>query len=264
VICELLAIPPDRRTTQIDRSDDLAHFFFANPPTMQQLSRASESTCAMTEWFRQLHAERQGGTGDDLVTLLARYIHASDEPISVDEVAAQCALLLAAGQETTRNLLGMSCRTLLQNPDALHALAADPALIPGAVEELLRFESPVQLVAREVTEPVTVGGQTIPAGRVVFLMLGSANRDPAVFPDPDRFDIHRANARQHLAFGSGRHFCIGAELARLEAAVALEVLVPVLLKLQLAGEPEWAPNLALRGIKKLPVAWATSPARGHA
>jgi cytochrome P450 len=168
---------------------------------------------------------------------------------------ATCILLLVAGHETTVNLIGNGTLALLRHPDELRRLRENPALIASAVQELLRYDGPVQRTARIPSAAVTIGGLTIEAGEMVMPFIGAADRDPAHFPDPDRLDIARSDNR-HIAFGLGIHFCLGAPLARLEGQIAINTLVQRLPKLALATDrPEFRQSLTLRGLKTLPVAF---------
>ena len=159
-------------------------------------------------------------------------------------------LLLVAGNETTTNLIGNTVHALLRHPEAAERVAADPALVPLAIEETLRWDAPIQLVFRTAKEGAEVAGTRIPAGAIVAVLIGSANRDERRFPDADRFDLDR-NPQGLLSFGFGKHFCLGASLARLEARVALEALAPRLPALQIAGTRELLDSFLVRGPKRL-------------
>lgn len=167
-------------------------------------------------------------------------------------------LLLVAGHETTVNLIANGVRALLDHPDQLALLRADPELIDGAVEEMLRYDGPVENATLRFTrEPVPVGSRVIPAGEAVLVALGSGDRDPDRYPDPDTFDIRR-DAQGHLAFGHGMHFCMGAPLARMEGRIAIRALLdrcPGLVRDPDGGEPDWLPGMLIRGVRSLPVSW---------
>ncbi len=164
-----------------------------------------------------------------------------------------CALLLVAGHETTTNLIGNGVLTLLRHPDELARLRADPGLIDSAVEEFQRYESPAGFIGRVALEDLELGDRVLPAGQLAMGMPGSANRDPAVFDDPDRFDIGRRDNR-HLSFGHGPHLCLGAALARQETSIAVGSLVDRFPRLELTTDQlEWVPSLAIRGLRALPV-----------
>lgn len=175
-------------------------------------------------YFGDVITERRRAPRDDLVTAL---VHAAVDGIRLtdDEILGFCALLLIAGNETTTNLLGNAVVLLEQHRVARSQIASDISLLPGALEEVLRFDGPVPTLTRTTTRDIELHGQTIPAGEKVLLLLAAANRDPRVFDDPERFDIHRHDGPRHIGFGSGIHYCMGANLARLEARVAVEVLL---------------------------------------
>ena len=178
-------------------------------------------------------------------------LHAeSDAPLSDFEIFLFVLLLLVAGNETTTNLLGNAVDALYANPDELKRVADDPSLVPGLIEETLRWDSPVQFITRITERDVELRGTTIPAGSIVLSMLGAANRDERFFDDPDRFDITR-NTAGHIAFGLGTHFCLGASLARLEARGALETLVPELPRFARHGELEFLDSYLIRGRSRL-------------
>jgi cytochrome P450 len=167
-----------------------------------------------------------------------------------------CTLLLIAGHETTVNLIGNGMLALLQHPTELGRLRANPELIGSAIEELLRFDSPVQMTGRRTTTDLEIGGQHIAAGVIVLPLLGAANRDPRQFSEPDTLDLTR-NPNPHVGFGRGIHFCLGAPLARLEGQIAINALVQRFPKLELAGEPTRRDQITLRGLSSLPVATST-------
>ena len=171
------------------------------------------------------------------------------------ELFTTCVLLLVAGNETTTKLIGNSILALLRNPDQLELLRRAPERIPGALEELLRYDGPVQLTSRMVTEDRDFRGHRLRRGQQLVLVLAAANRDPEQFADPDRLDVTRPDVR-HLAFGHGLHFCLGAQLARLEGALALEALLTRFPVLRLAGPIQWGDNTVLRGPRTLPLATA--------
>jgi cytochrome P450 len=177
---------------------------------------------------------------------------ASDESgaLTEDEVVSMCMLLLIAGHETTRSLIGAGVLALLSHPAELEALRSAPELTEQAVEEILRFDPPVQMLTRFALRDTEVSGVAVPAGSFALMLVGAANRDEAVCPDPDSFRVTRRPGRQ-LAFGHGIHFCLGAPLARLEASVALRLLLPELPGLRVAADPEWRPNTVLRGLEHL-------------
>jgi pimeloyl-[acyl-carrier protein] synthase len=177
------------------------------------------------------------------------------ELLSEDELIATCILLLIAGNETTTNLIGSGMYTLLEYPDERRRLQADPSLLASGIEEMLRFEPPAQMTSRIVAEDIELRGMRFEPGQVVLTALAAANRDPEVFPDPDRFDVTRQPNR-HLAFGHGIHYCLGAPLAVVEARIAFESLLRRVPEPEAAFEaPEWGPSFVLRGLKSLPVTY---------
>lgn len=180
----------------------------------------------------------------------------SGESLSSDELVAMIFLLRVAGYETTVNLIGNGTLTLLRNPGEMDRLRGDPGLIVTAVEELLRYESPLETATeRYAREDVEIAGATIPRGALVYLVIASANRDAAQFPDPDRLDLSREPNR-HMSFGQGSHYCLGASLARLEGQIAINTLLRKAPRLRLAVSPDalcWRRGLVLRGLRALPV-----------
>ena len=222
------------------------------PPDSDVPQRGIAARHALADYFRALIAERRAAPRADLLSALIAAEEAGDK-LSEQELLATCILLLIAGHETTVNLIGNGVLALLRNPDQLDRLRADPGLIGSAVEELLRYDGPVQRTARIPSDDVTIGGCTIPKGDMVMPFIAAADRDPAHFPDPDRLDLGRADNR-HIAFGWGIHFCLGAPLARVEGQIAINTLVQRLPKLALAMEtPEFRQSLTLRGLASLPV-----------
>jgi len=203
-------------------------------------------------WLTGHIAHLRREPGDDLLSQLVQ-LEDGGERLDEVELKAVAGLLLAAGFETTVNLLGSAVVLLLQNPEQLAAVRAEPELWPGAVDEALRLEGPVQMTGRFAVRDTTLADQPVGKGGIVVTYLGGANRDPEVFPDPDAFDVRRPNARDHLTFSAGRHFCIGAALARLEGEVGLRMLFERFPDLQLAGDGERRSTRVLRGWQSLPV-----------
>jgi cytochrome P450 len=206
----------------------------------------------LLEYLRGVIAARRRAPADDLISAM---IEAQEErdALSDVELLATSNLLLLAGHETTTNLIGNGTLALLRHPEELARLRGDPSLLHAAVEELLRYDSPVQATVRVATEDVEIGGQKIAAEAIVITGLGAGNRDPAVFAEPDHLDLGRAD-NHHLSLGLGVHFCLGASLARLEAEVAFGALLERLPRLALAGGAlSYRPNLILRGLNALPV-----------
>ena len=252
IILEVLGIPQELRETFVDWSRAIA-VFRGNPNrTVEEAHAAQNALIELTEFFRKTVAERRRNKGSDLISLLID-IEEEGEVLTEEELYAQCIALLFAGHETTRNLIGNGMYTLLQHPQQTAELRERPEIIRSAVEELLRYESPVQFTARVLKEDIDVCGQQIRKGWTVLCMLGAANRDPKQFQEPNDLDLKRLN-NQHLAFSAGLHFCIGAQLARLEGQIALLNLVQRFPKMKLTGpRPEYAPTFGFRGLKSLAV-----------
>jgi cytochrome P450 PksS len=212
----------------------------------------------MLRYLRKLAEARRAAPRDDLVSALTQ-AEDGGQRLSADELLAMIVLLLVAGHETTVNLIGNGTLALLQHPDQLARLRADPALIRPAVEELLRYASPAETATeRYAREDVTVAGAPIPRGGLALAVIASANRDERQFADPDKLDLTREPNR-HLAFGLGAHFCLGAALARMEGQIAVAALLRRAPRLRLAVAPtalRWRPGLVLRGLKALPVTCA--------
>jgi cytochrome P450 len=207
------------------------------------------------QYFQGLFEMRRRAPANDLITRLVQAEEEGDR-LSNEELTANIILLFGAGHETTVNLIGNGLLALHRHPDQLQALKERPSLMANAVEELLRYDSSVQVTARTALEDVAVGGIEIGKGETVLCLLGAANRDPSVYPDPDRLDIARENVRP-MSFGGGIHFCLGAQLARLEAEIAIATLLRRLpgLRLDNASEPDWRPAFVLRGLSRLPAHW---------
>jgi cytochrome P450 len=253
VIAEMLGIPSeDQRDFQI-WSDDLADFFGNATAPVEVARRAQNSLVSLTEYFRALLPERRENKADDLVSLLLR-VEEEGEVLTEEELLAQCTLLLVAGHETTRNLLGNGLLALLQHPDQLATLKQNPSLMPLAVREFARYNSPVQFSGRAVTEEFSWHGESIKKGQAVILLLGSANHDPEKFSEPERLEISRDEGMP-LSFGHGAHYCIGAALAYTEAEIAFTTLLNRTSSLNMLDDaPEWRANLSFRGLSKLPLA----------
>jgi len=252
VMSDILGVPAEEREPLVLRSREIALGMDgeADPPAR---ARAVAAQNCVADYFRSLIAERSKRPRADLVT---RLINAADEEghrLTESETLDGCELLFFTGHQTTINLIGNGILALLRHPGELQVLREDPTLLSSAVEELLRYESPVQRTGRMTNSAVEMGGKTIPKGSVVLAILGAANRDPSKFVQPDRLDIGRLENR-HLAFGFGPRFCLGAMLARLEGAVAIRTLLRLLPSLTLATEPPiWRNSTEIRGLLKLPV-----------
>jgi cytochrome P450 len=258
VICEMLGVPPSDRDYLKQWSHDAARLI--DPMTDPELmKKADEALRGFTEYFSGLVADRRKHPRDDLLTAMAQAEEEGDR-LSDHELNANAIFLFVAGHETTTNLIGNAIYNLLRSRDQLDRLCADPSLAVGATEETLRFESPIQMTGRGVAEDITLpDGTAIAEGERTILLLAAANRDPAQFPDPARYDIGRGETRP-LAFGGGVHYCLGAALARVEGQVALGTIARRWSNLELASdEPRWKETFTLRGLEDLPIAF--SPAR---
>jgi len=254
VICEMLGVPIADQNVFKQWSADIARSLDAAilPADSEVIPRGREARDALRAYLRSLIATRRKSPRADLLSALIA-VEEEGSKLSEGELVSTCALLLIAGHETTVNLIGNGLLALLQHPDQLRALLDNPALIQTAVEELLRYDGPVQRTGRMATADVEIGGKQIPKGSVVVAAIGAANRDPAQFPDPERLDIARRDNR-HIAFGFGIHFCLGAPLARIEGQVAIGTLLRRMPALELvSGIPEWRESSVLRGLKTLPV-----------
>jgi cytochrome P450 len=256
VICEMLGVPVRDHERFKAWGLDIARGLDAImlPADSEVGQRSVSGRRALAEYFRELIAARRAAPRDDMLSALIAAEEAGDK-LDEEELLATCILLLVAGHETTVNLIGNGTLALLRHPDQLQKLREHPGLIVTAVEELLRFDGPVQRTARIPSEDITIGGRTIAKGEMAMPFLGAADRDPAQFSDPDRLDITRADNR-HIAFGMGIHFCLGAPLARMEGQIAINTLLARLPKLALATDrPRFRQSLTLRGLEALPVSF---------
>jgi cytochrome P450 len=252
VIAEMLGTPPadHERIRQLSGTVVRSLEPVADPGLVAEIMAANEELARIAA---EMIAWKRANPADDLLSAL---IHAEDDGdvLDDDELVAQTLLLYIAGHETTVNLIAGGTLALLNHPGQLALLRDDPALVPGAVEELLRYDSPVQASRRITLAPVTLGGTTIPAGAFVMASLGSANRDERFWgPDAAELNLRRENARQHVSFGAGPHHCLGASLARLEAGIAFERLAARFPGLALDGDVAWNGRINLRGPAHLPV-----------
>jgi hypothetical protein len=252
VISELLGVPETMHDDFLRWSAAIAQFNGNPNRTVAHAEKAQDAVLALTNFFRKAVAERRRNKGSDLISLLID-IEEEGEVLTEEELYAQCVMLLFAGHETTRNLIASGIYSLLREPEKMSELQRNPALIRTAVEEFLRYESPIQYTARVAKEDIELCGVRIPKRQTILCMLGAANRDAKQFKDPDTLDIQRAN-NQHLAFSAGPHFCIGNQLARLEGQVAILRTIERYPKMKLARRAEWEPNFGFRGLKTLPVA----------
>jgi cytochrome P450 len=252
VIAELLGVPAEDRNNFREWSD-AAVSGNASQEYMEEILIPHMQ--AFTDYLRALFKDKRANPADDLVSALVRAEEAGDR-LSEDELLGMVFLLLVAGHETTVNLIGNGVLALLQHPDQLRKLKEDPSLIKPAIEELLRYDGPVETsTERFAREDVEIGGQVIPRGEMVLVVLAAADHDPERFSDPDDLDITRTDNR-HLAFGKGIHHCLGAPLARMEGQIAISTLLRRMPNLRLKGPPEslsWRPGMILRGLRGLPV-----------
>ena len=254
IISELLGVP----TADHERFEVWSKLLVRGLDPAMAITDADEAASIMaaqhelTEYFYRLIATRRATPGDDLLSTLIAIEEQGDQ-LTEPEPVSTCVLLLVAGHETTANLIANGILALLRHPDQLAALRANPALIAGTVEEVLRYDPPVQLTTRVVRRPTVFDDVTAPTDGVLLLLLAAANRDPAVFDDPDRFDITR-DTHQHLSFAAGAHFCLGAGLARLEASVALSVFADRVVDPALDTDSlRYRPHVNLRGPERMVV-----------
>ena len=254
VICEMMGVPVRDHERFKGWSLDIARGLDSIwlPPDSEIPRRSATARHAISDYFRELIAQRRTSPRADLLSALIAAEEAGDK-LNEEELLATCILILIAGHETTVNLIGNGVLALLRHPAELSRLRATPGLITIGVEELLRYDGPVQRTARVASADATIGGHTIPQGDMVMPFIGAADRDPAHFPEPDRLNLSRADNR-HIAFGWGIHFCLGAPLARVEGQIAIDTLVRRLPRLALIGDSvEYRQSLTLRGLKTLPV-----------
>ena len=256
VIAEMLGVELERRGDFKVWSDDVVRAT-SRPTDEAERTAVRESLAGLRAYFEQMIEHRRTEPGEDVISALVQAEEERDM-LSAAEILALAVLILVAGNETTTNLLGNAVLTLLDHPDELAKVRADRSLVPALVEEVLRYNSPVQVIFRRTAQDVELEGGKIPAGQNVFLLLGSANRDERQFPDPDRFDVAR-NPQDHVAFGYGIHYCLGAPLARLEGRNALEALLFDCPPFSCATE-RVAPiaSLIVRGPQTLPLRFDTA------
>lgn len=254
VISEIVGIPEDDRDRVKRWCDDfsiVALNFYANI-TPEQLRRGRESTAAFRAYLEQRVDALRSSPRNDLLSALV-HVEEQGDRLSLDELLANTILLLNAGNETTTSLLGNGLSALLRHPEQLARVREDPSTLPLAIEEFLRFDSPVQFLGRIAAEDLGRGGKAIRRGDLVLAVIGAANRDPDQFPEPDRLDVAR-HPNQHLAFGHGRHFCVGAHLARLEGRLAFEALLAEGPAIEPADPaPRHHENFNMRGYRSLPI-----------
>ncbi|MEQ9643751.1 MAG: cytochrome P450 [Alphaproteobacteria bacterium] len=256
VICDMLGIPESDRQPFYESSTVSGRLIDPTPMTPEETAHADESNENLAAYFADLFERRRKDPADDLISLLVQ-VEEAGEKLTEEELFANVILLFGAGHETTVNLIGNGLLALHRNPEQIDRLKADPSLMPNAIEELLRYDSSVQMTGRVCLEDIEVGGVAMKRGDNIINLLGAANRDPEVFENPDQLDVGRKGARAMSSFGGGIHHCLGAQLARIEGEVAIATLLRRLpdLKLDNAETPEWRPTFTLRGVKTLPASW---------
>ena len=264
VICDLLGVPPFDHARFRQLSSDASRLLDGGALDPMSQQKGVVAGMELFQYFTDLVEQRRPNPGDDLLSAMIAAEEAGDR-LTHPELITTATLLFVAGHETTTNLIGNAALALLRNPAELERLRTDPTLIRTAVEEFLRYDSPVQFTARITTEDVEVGGpegQLIPAGEQVIVVVGAANHDPGQFADADRLDISRPlEQNRHLSFAAGPHFCLGASLARMEAQVAISTLLDRFPRLELlTTRPEHREHFVLRGVKELRVGVGAGPA----
>ncbi|MBX7552970.1 cytochrome P450 [Streptomyces sp. NPDC004232] len=250
VIAEMLGIPEADRASLRPWSADICGMYELNP-SQETAARAVRASVEFSEFLRELIAARRREPGEDLISGLIA-AHDEGDRLTEQEMISTAVLLLNAGHEATVNATVNGWFALFRNPAQLAALRADHSLIPSAIEELLRYDTPLQLFERWVLDDIEIGGTTIPRGSEIAMLFGSANHDPAVFTDPGRLDLTRAD-NPHISFSAGIHYCIGAPLARIELGASMRALLERAPGLALAAEPERKPHFVMRGLEALPV-----------
>jgi cytochrome P450 len=251
VIAELLGVPEADRPLLRPWSNAIVKMYEYGRTTAVEAA-AERAAGEFVAYLRNLAADRRRNLGEDLVSHLVTVRDTEGDRLTEDELVTTCILLLNAGHEATVNVTGNGLLALLRHPDQLARLRADRALLPTAIEELMRFDSPLQLFERTATEDVEIAGVTVREGQKIAALLGSANHDPAVFADPAALDVGRAD-NPHITFGAGVHFCIGAPLARVELQASFGALLDRTSRLELGGEPVRRPEFVIRGLAQLPV-----------
>ncbi|MGC5034208.1 cytochrome P450 [Streptomyces sp. DT190] len=250
VIAEMLGIPESDRAPLRPWSADICGMYELKP-SPETARRAVRASVEFSDYLRELIAARRKEPGEDLVSGLIA-AHDEGDRLTEQEMISTCVLLLNAGHEATVNATVNGWYALFRNPSELERLRADHSLVPRAVEELMRYDTPLQLFERWVLDEIEIDGTTIPRGAEIALLFGSANHDPEVFADPGRLDLARAD-NPHISFSAGIHYCIGAPLARIELAASMAALLEKAPALRLAAEPQRKPNFVIRGLEGLGV-----------
>jgi len=254
VISQMLGLPAEERVRFKQWSDDLFAILGSVPHAPELMERASQSLAELTDYLTMLSLSRRQQPQNDLLSALVGVVE-KGERLTQEELVANVTILLSAGHETTSNLIGNGLLALLRNPDQMQKLRDHPKLVSSAVEEMMRYDNPVQIAYRSAAEDVEIGGKYIRKGQLVNSILAAGNRDPERFSEPDQFDISRDEGR-HLGFGLGIHFCIGAPLVRLEAQIAFSTILRRFPELHLATENmEWQEHPIFRGVKSLSLAF---------
>jgi cytochrome P450 len=261
VICEILGAPVSMSEQFLTWGDAAATSLDPGMP-LAQFRHAQQGIDALRDWMRGHFETLRRNPGDDVLSQLVTAADTDGERLTEQELLATAVLVLGAGFETTVNLIGTGIQLLQDHPEQRELLMAEPARWPGAVDEILRFDSPVQRTARRALRDTEIAGVPVREEEIVVLLLGAANRDPEVFADPNRFDITRENAGKHLSFSSGVHHCLGAQLARMEGEVALRALTERFPELSMVGRPHRRPTSNLRGYDALSVELGTRTAVG--
>lgn len=254
VITQMLGLPAGERMRFKAWSDDLFAILGSVPHAPELMERASRSLAELTDYLTGLSRARRQEPAQDLLSALVQVVDRGDR-LTEEELVANVTILLSAGHETTSNLIGNGLLALLLHPEQAEILREQPRLVPLAVEEMMRYDNPVQIAYRSAAADVEIGGKCIRSGQLVNSVLAAGNRDPERFSNPDRFEVARDEGR-HLGLGLGIHFCLGAPLVRLEAQIAFETLLRRFPDLRLATETlEWQEQPIFRGVKSLPVAF---------
>ncbi len=250
VIAELLGVPESDRGMLRPWSAEICLMYELNPPE-EYARRASQASVEFGAYLRGLARERRRAPGDDLISALTQVLDKGDR-LTEEELVGTCVLLLNAGHEATVNVTGNGWWSLFRTPEELSRLRRDHSLVPTAVEELMRYDTPLQMFERWVLEDFELHGAHIPRGAELGLLFGSANYDPAVLHDPEKLDLGR-DPNPHLSFGAGIHFCLGAPLARVELETSLRTILSRLPNMELVEEPGWKNAYIIRGLKELKV-----------